>query len=135
LQERSRRVGSSADGNSVASGPFSNPFSTEPRREQSQLTRDQITGLIAGSTVTTVAAPTSAGEGRSSGASSDSQHPYAHDTSLLPKRKMKPESENARKKSATSSTGNREPNNDNVSPLLDDEVNYPDVRNLPRRAD
>jgi hypothetical protein len=123
-QERSRRFGSSANGNSVASGPFSSPFSIETRRKQPRLTRGQITDLMAGSSVV---AATSAGEGRSSGASSDSQHPYAHDTSLLPKRKMKPESENARKKSATSSTGNRESNSDNVSPLPDDEVNYPDV--------
>ena len=83
---------------------------------------------------------TSAGEGPSSGVSSDStripysQHPYAHDTSLLSKRKLESESENARKKSATNSTSNRESNSDNVSlllddnvsPLLDDEVSYPE---------
>jgi hypothetical protein len=125
LQERSQRVGSSANRNSVASGHFSSPSST--RRKQTRLTHAQIAGLVAASSV---AAATSADEGRSSGASSDSQHPYAHDTSLLPKGKREPESENARKKSATSSTGNRESNSDNVSPLLDDEVNYPDVKNL-----
>jgi hypothetical protein len=129
LQERSQRVGSSANRNSVASGPFSSPSST--RRKQTRLTRAQIRGLVEGSSV---AAATSADEGRSTGASSDSQHPYPHDTSLLPKRKREAESENARKKRATSPTGNRESNSDNVSPLLDDEVSYPDVKNL-RRAD
>jgi DNA-directed RNA polymerase subunit RPC12/RpoP len=104
-QERSRRVGSSADRNSAASGPFSSPFSTETRRKQPRLTRGQITGLIAGSSVV---AATSAGEGRSSVTGSDSQRPYA-------KRKMAPESENARKKSATSSACNRESNSDNVN--------------------
>ena len=204
LQERNQQVGSSANRNLVASGPFSSPFST--RRTQPRLTRAQIRGLVEASSVaaatsddegrssdassdpqhpyahdtgllakgkrelesenarkkgatsptgdresnsdnvspllgdevnhpglmagSSVAAATSAGEGRSSGASSDSQHPYAHDTSLLAKRKREPEPENARKKGATSSTGNREPNSDNVSPLLDDEVNYPNVKNL-----
>ena len=105
MRERSRRVGSSADGNSVASGPFSSPFSTETRRKQPRLTRGQVTGLMAGSSAV---AATSAGEGRSSGASSGSQRPCA-------KRKMTPESEGARKKSATSSTGNRESNGDKVN--------------------
>jgi len=120
LQERNQRVGSSANGNSVASGPFSSPSST--RRKQTRLTHAQIADLVAGSSVVAV---TSVDEGRSSGASSDSQHPYTHDTSLLAERKKEPESENARKKGATSPTGNRESNNDNVSPLLDNEVNYP----------
>lgn len=125
LQERNQRVGSSANGNSVASGPFSSPSST--RRKQTRLTHAQIADLVAGSSVTAAA---SADEGRSSDASSDPQHSYAHDTSLLAKRKREPESENARKKGATSSTGNRESDSDNVSPLLDDEVNYPNVKNF-----
>jgi hypothetical protein len=204
-QEGGRRVGSSADGNLVAGGPLSNPFSTGTRRKQPRLTRGPNTDLTAGSGFV---AATPAGEDRSSGTSSDSprrphsQHSYAHDTSLLPKRKMNPESENARKKRTTSSTvppfdlipklavppfdlipeptvppsdfrpkptippfnlipkptvppfdfipeptvppsdfipeptvppfdlmpkstGNRKPNSNNVSPLLDDEVSYP----------
>jgi hypothetical protein len=184
LQEGGRRVRSSADRNPAAGGPFSNPFSTGTRRKQPRLTRGPNTDLMAGSGFV---AATSTGEDRSSGASSDSprrphsQHSYAHDTSLLPKRKMNPESENARKKSTTSSTvppfdlmpeptvppfdlipeptvpsfdlipkptvppfdlipkptvppfdlmpkstGNGKPNSNNVSPLLDDEVSYPE---------
>lgn len=106
-QEGSRRVGSSADGNPVAGGPIANPFSTGTRRKQPRLTHGPNTDLMAGSGFV---AATSASEDRSSGASSDSprrpysQRSYAHDTSLLPKRKMDSESENARKKSTTSST-------------------------------
>jgi hypothetical protein len=106
-QEGGRRIGGSADRNPVAGGPFSNPFSTRTRRKQPRLTRGPNTDLMAGSGFEVA---TSAGEDRSSGTISDSprrphsQHSYTHDTSLLPKRKMNPESENARKKSTTSST-------------------------------
>ena len=69
-QEKGQRVGRSfISGNPITDGPFSNPFSTGTRRNQPRLSRGPNTDLMAGGGF---GALTSAGEDRSSGASSDS---------------------------------------------------------------
>jgi hypothetical protein len=132
--QRSRRtqpVGNSANGNPVASGPLSNPFSNKPRRRQPQLPPNRRNAdLTAGSGS---AAAISAGGDRSSVPSSEppergySQDSRSHDTSLSSKRKMKFESEDARKKINTTPTVlppglSRSPDDADVLPLLNAEV-------------
>jgi hypothetical protein len=136
---RIQPVGNSANGNPVASGPFSNPFSNKPRRRQPRLLPRQNADLapVSGS-----AAAISAGGDRSSVPSSESpgrrysQDSYSHDTILSPKRKMEFEPEDARKRINTTptvlppdlisgQTDSRSPDGTDVIPLLNAEVAYP----------
>jgi len=120
-EKSSRPVGRFADGNAASGGPLSNPF----WKSQLRLPPRHNADVIAGSGAV---ATSSADGGGSRGPSSDSpgrdisQRSSALDTSLSLKRKMEPESENARKKSATTSTTLTP----DVSPLLDAEVGYPE---------
>jgi hypothetical protein len=123
---RTQTVGNSADSNSVAQGPLSNPFSNKPRRTQTRLSSRQITTLIAGSSLEP---SISANGDRSSVRRSES----LANTSLSSKRKMEVQSENARKKINTtptvlspdlmsSQTDRRSLDHADVIPLLNTEV-------------
>jgi len=120
-KESGRPFGRVADGNSTSGGPLSNPF----WKKQPRLPPRHNADVTAGSGAV---ATSSADGGGSRGPSSDSpgrdisQRSSALDTSLSLKRKMEPESENARKKSTTTLTTLTP----DVSPLLDAEVGYPE---------
>jgi hypothetical protein len=124
-EKSSRPVGRFADRNPASGGPLSNPSSIAPKKNQLRLPPRRNADVAAGSGAV---ATSSADGGGSRGTNSDSpgrdfsQRLSALDTSLSLKRKMEPESENARKKSTATPTTLIP----DVSPLLDAEVGYPE---------